>query len=249
MNKNNDAPVNAGGKECLLKAEQGVALPAQTSSVGKFADATALLNAYNELQSEFTKRSQRLRELERENELLRQEQVGMRAESEVVQDETGSAAEERAQKISCEADERIADTGEKIFDENISVDDDLIAEEVGRFLSENPEAGLYADEIVSFAAACGEAEKGFLERAYLKVVKGMLERERERLNDGYLLERARSTPAVRDEIIRGYLADVHSAKGMRLLTGEGGVSSLAPPLKPSSIAEAGEMARSVLRKK
>lgn len=244
MNKNNDAPVNAGGKERLLNTEQGVALPADTPSVGKFADATVLLNAYNELQSEFTKRSQRLRELERENELLRQEQVGMRAESEVVQDETGSAAEERAHKTSCVADERIADA-----DENIPCEDDRIADEVGRFLSENPEAGLYADEIVDLAAACGEVEKGFLERAYLKVVKGMLERERERLNDGYVLERARSTPAVRDEIIRGYLADVHAAKGMRLLTGEGGASSLAPPLKPSSIAEAGEMARSVLRKK
>ena len=33
-------------------------------SYGKFKDATALLNAYNQLQSEFTKRCQRVKELE-----------------------------------------------------------------------------------------------------------------------------------------------------------------------------------------
>ena len=36
----------------------------QTVSYGKFKDATALLNAYNALESEFTKRCQRIKELE-----------------------------------------------------------------------------------------------------------------------------------------------------------------------------------------
>ena len=36
----------------------------QTVSLGKFKDANALLNAYNSLQSEFTKRCQRVKELE-----------------------------------------------------------------------------------------------------------------------------------------------------------------------------------------
>ena len=37
---------------------------AETVSVGKFKDADALLKAYNSLQSEFTKRCQRVKELE-----------------------------------------------------------------------------------------------------------------------------------------------------------------------------------------
>lgn len=230
--KDNNAPVNAGGKEFLQNAEQDAALPANASSVGRFADANALLKAYNELQSEFTKRSQRLRELERENQALKQEQIEACAASDAVQDETGSATEERAVSTSCF-------TGE----------DERIAEEVAKFLSENPEAGLYADEIVVQAETDGVCERGFLDRAYLRVLKGMLKREQERINDGFILEKARSTPAVRDEIIRGYLADVHALKGMRLLNGGIGASSVAPPLKPSSIAEAGEMACSVLRKK
>ena len=36
----------------------------QTVSLGKFKDVNALLNAYNSLQSEFTKRCQKLKELE-----------------------------------------------------------------------------------------------------------------------------------------------------------------------------------------
>ena len=36
----------------------------ENCSYGKFKDATALLNAYNQLQSEFTKRCQRIKELE-----------------------------------------------------------------------------------------------------------------------------------------------------------------------------------------
>ncbi len=42
-------------------------------SLGKFKDAQALFDAYNSLQSEFTRRCQRVKELERENERLNKE--------------------------------------------------------------------------------------------------------------------------------------------------------------------------------
>lgn len=46
-------------------AEEGVKGGAEGEiSLGKFKDVTALLNAYNSLQSEFTKRCQRIKELE-----------------------------------------------------------------------------------------------------------------------------------------------------------------------------------------
>ena len=45
------------------KAEQ-TQTETQTVSYGKFKDANALLNAYNSLQAEFTKRCQRIKELE-----------------------------------------------------------------------------------------------------------------------------------------------------------------------------------------
>ena len=44
-----------------------------TEEFGKFKDAKSLLNAYNALQSEFTRRCQKVKELERENLLLHKE--------------------------------------------------------------------------------------------------------------------------------------------------------------------------------
>lgn len=45
-----------------------------TEYYGKFKDAKSLLNAYNALQSEFTRRCQKVKELERENLLIKREQ-------------------------------------------------------------------------------------------------------------------------------------------------------------------------------
>ncbi len=55
---------NAFGAESVASAEE----PVQAStavSLGKFKDVNALLAAYNSLQAEFTKRCQRIKELER----------------------------------------------------------------------------------------------------------------------------------------------------------------------------------------
>ena len=45
-------------------AEQSVGETAEEVSLGKFKDVNALLSAYNSLQAEFTKRCQRIKELE-----------------------------------------------------------------------------------------------------------------------------------------------------------------------------------------
>ncbi len=46
-----------------------------TDNLGKFKDVKSLLNAYNALQSEFTRRCQRVKELERENLQISKEQL------------------------------------------------------------------------------------------------------------------------------------------------------------------------------
>jgi hypothetical protein len=45
-----------------------------TENLGKFKDVKSLLNAYNALQSEFTRRCQKVKELERENSQIKKEQ-------------------------------------------------------------------------------------------------------------------------------------------------------------------------------
>ncbi len=60
---------NVEQTEVMAQTEQGVAIDdnganSTEASYGKFKDANALLQAYNSLESEFTKRCQRIKELE-----------------------------------------------------------------------------------------------------------------------------------------------------------------------------------------
>lgn len=52
-----------------------------TEQYGKFKDVKSLLDAYNSLQSEFTRRCQRVKELERENGVLQAENVKMTSDA------------------------------------------------------------------------------------------------------------------------------------------------------------------------
>lgn len=58
-NTTTDVPVTAEAAEAEVKTEQAA------TGLGKFKSVDALLEAYNNLEAEFTRRSQRLRELER----------------------------------------------------------------------------------------------------------------------------------------------------------------------------------------
>ncbi|MBO5714077.1 MAG: hypothetical protein J6R83_01480, partial [Clostridia bacterium] len=77
----------------------------QTVSLGKFKDANALLNAYNSLQSEFTKRCQRVKELEsalsvdKENSIKENSPTEKVKEQEQAHQETKGITEEDKQNI------------------------------------------------------------------------------------------------------------------------------------------------------
>lgn len=244
MNERNNECENviAGGKQDLGEKEQAVVvIPEQAVSFGKFASAQELLNAYNSLQAEFTKRSQQLRQLEREiserNEQTEQqsgEPVLTEASANVVQDETGSAAVGLA-------DESEAST-------LTEYEEGQLADEVAVFLSANPEAVIYAEEIAEKSSQSGYLGSGFLQNAYLAVLKDKLRAEKEKINDEFILEKAQAIPFVKQKIIRDYLNEVSLNKGARLIAG-GGESVILPPSRPKDISQAGEMAFKILKKK
>ena len=62
MEKENIDTTKASAQGTEVQMEIGAAVPAD--GLGKFKSVDALLNAYNSLEAEFTRRSQRLRELE-----------------------------------------------------------------------------------------------------------------------------------------------------------------------------------------
>ena len=95
--KDNSHPVDT---EIEVKGDE-----TQTVSLGKFKDANALLNAYNSLQSEFTKRCQRVKELEsalsvdKENSIKENSPTEKVKEQEQAHQETKGITEEDKQNI------------------------------------------------------------------------------------------------------------------------------------------------------
>ena len=233
----------AGGKKLECENEQGDAVIVEcTHSLGRFADANELLNAYNSLQAEFTKRSQQLRRLERELSAKELEQTNAQsgepaqteASAEIIQDETGSVVKDLA-------DERL-DSNSPEYDEG------YIAGEVAKFLSVNPEAVEYAEEIAQRSSESGYLGSGFLQNAYLSVLRDKLKAERDKITEQFILERAINSPSVKQKIIRDYLSEVTQNRGARLISG-GGESIVMPPSRPKDISQAGEMAYKILKNK
>ncbi len=165
-----------------------------SAGLGKFKSVDALLQAYESLQAEFTRRSQRLKKLEKETENRAKER------------DLATGAE-KLRKI---AEERKAEAAE--FDS---------------FVAELEERARPAIDTVE-AEEAGEspfvAEK----------------REVEPLSSDQLYQKAVSDENVRLKIIGEYLSSLGKT-GVPLMRGGAG-TLVAPPIKPKSVEEAGNMA-------
>lgn len=169
------------------------------TSVGKFKDAKSLLEAYNSLQAEFTRRSQKLRELEG---ALEQKQ-------------------DKSETVPCQ----------KQCGEN---EEEAASEFVGRY----PKAEGLLDEIKKKAGE--KITKENLERAYIDILQ---ERERALSDEDVLSEIALGNEKIKDKVIRKYLKDISGIAPSSVLLADSGASFVAaPPKRPKSINEAGELA-------
>lgn len=190
----------------------------QTStSLKKFKDVKSLEKAYGSLESEFTKRSQRIKELEGKVAELTEFKLGAEKEKAALEAERGA----RENK----------ENGERGLSG---------AEE---FYKKFPEAAKYAEKIADFAES-GEnlSDKEFLEKAYVKCLLREAEELRAKLSDEeFLYGQIESTP-IKDRVIKAYLSGVkNSPKTPYLLRGDGNIAVL-PPVKPKTLAEAGKLA-------
>lgn len=166
-----------------------------SAGLGKFKSVDALLQAYESLQAEFTRRSQRLKKLEKETENRAQER------------DLATGAE-KLRKI---AEERKAETAE--FDS---------------FVAELEERGARPATDSTDSAEAGMrplvAEKS----------------EAEPLSSDTLYQKAVSDENVRLKIIGEYLSSLGKT-GVPLMRGGAG-TLVAPPVRPRSVEEAGNMA-------
>lgn len=236
----------------------------------KFKDVESLCKAYNSLQSEFTKRSQRIKELEGENVKLQTLLNNKQNEFEN-QDETAASIEnsidETEKEKSFSNKEESVDNGliwelvqaksqldgsnavkENSVDLASAQSDVLAGERLGKvleFFKDFPDALKYATEIGCIA--CGKNfSKDDLLKAYINILQS---RGNSFLNgcDNGKIDDEDLPVSVKERIIKEYLSNLRSQPTKTILLGGKGEIPLTPPFKPQSIAEAGALAKNLIK--
>ena len=191
----------------------------------KFKDVDALARAYNSLQAEFTRRSQRLKELERmvENSGLKGEETLMPSAAEKLRKtaEAVKAEEREFNRFVSELEGGVRPESE--IENKQEPNDETPNEEIGARFEEQ---ALEESDTTPFSAEDATS-----------VASG---RERDELSAEELYQRASRDESVRLKIIGEYLASVGKAGAP--LTKKGGNSAITPPMKAKSIEDAGSMA-------
>lgn len=207
----------------IAEAKENTGAAATEVSLGKFKDVGSLLKAYENLESEFTRRSRRLKELE--GEVLRnKEEITRRgASSENLKGLGEGSSPEKTDETKnggAKKDKREGD-----LPENVAVETSEKGAESGRIDDENrksaeKEDGKTDDKAESTGKTDGKGEKTE------KAEKG------EETADGY---------DAMEEIIKKYLLSV--MKSRPPVTPASGTAVVVPPRKPKSFEEAGMLVK------
>ena len=181
-----------------MEQEQISDIPASSdknteNSYGKFKTADELLKAYNALESEFIKRSQKLKEYEKKAE--------------------GKSFYESARDLA----------------------------------RKYPIAEKYAEEIANEVASAETQEKTNLEEALIKVLSSKIKTPDQMAKDETVIGKVLSDENNRDYIIKGYLDQINGQNAPVVMP-DGGEMPMVKPYKPSSIKEAGELAKMIIKK-
>ena len=171
-----------------------------STNYGKFKDAESLLKAYNSLEAEFTKKSQRLSLLETENE-MNLNQISKQAEQE-------KRVEEFITKFE-------------------------IAKPFGSALKESLKQNENAD--------IKDEALNLISKSY-KTAE-FYSQDEEFLNN-YIF----SNQEIKDKIVKEYLSKVTQNSPIKVENGAGSIT-LTPPKKPTTIKEAGRLAKSIIKQK
>ncbi len=211
------------GAECCPKENVSTVL-------GKFKDVDALARAYESLQAEFTRRSQKLRSLEQEMEDFKRADEPSGAEK---LRKTARARREEAKEF----DAFVAQVGERSVKEKAKREEPVEDEQAKGSLEKSaPEKS-------------GEGIKGEGAKSPFTVSEGEEEtsaKEKESLPSEELFKRAFDDEKVRLRIVGEYLASL-GRSGVSLTGGGAGVLA-TPPVKAKTVGQAGDMALLYFRK-
>lgn len=236
------------------EAEKITGVADDAVSLGKFKDVKSLLTAYENLESEFTRRSRRLKELEGIVSERKGETTPTGASPETVATDGGTAknpivAEATAEKaISDEASgERKADKANPTpnADKNEKTENDESGEK------SSAGAGDKNAEIMARLLSLEKSVAEFLNKKSAENAETAetAENAKNAISDE-TAEKTTGGEGVRgeydaEEIVKAYLLNV--MRGKTTVPAGGGAAIVAPPHKPKSFAEAGKLAAASIK--
>ena len=236
------------------EAEKITGVADDAVSLGKFKDVKSLLTAYENLESEFTRRSRRLKELEGIVSERKGETTPTGASPETVATDGGTAknpivAEATAEKaISDDANgERKADKANPTpnADKNEKTENDESGEK------SSAGAGDKNAEIMARLLSLEKSVAEFLNKKSAENAENAetAENAKSAVSDE-AAEKTTGGEGVRgeydaEEIVKAYLLNV--MRGKTTVPAGGGAAIVAPPHKPKSFAEAGKLAAASIK--
>lgn len=187
------------------------------SPYGKFKDANSLLSAYNSLQAEFTKKCQRLNEIEKQFNLSKQSEI----------------------------DIKVKQVDAKSVSATTRVYDDEFQSKVAEFVSAHPLAKTYATEISEEmindnSMTIERAYDKILAKHHVEPSE--LVSDEKFLND-YIY----SNRQIRDRVLQEFFEGIQSNPVPKLIGLDRGEISVSKPLTPTSIDDAGKLALDLLK--
>ncbi len=206
----------------IAEAKENTGAAATEVSLGKFKDVGSLLKAYENLESEFTRRSRRLKELE--GEVLRnREEITRRGASSVIPKGLGEGSSPEKADESKNGGEK-KDKREGDLPENAAANEtpEKGAESDGRIDDENRKSAEKED---------GKTD-GIADSTEKTDEKGEKTEQSEGAADGY---------NAMEEIIKKYLLSI--IKSRPPVTPASGTAVVVPPRKPKSFEEAGMLVK------
>jgi hypothetical protein len=190
--------------------------------LGKFKDVKTLMEAYTNLEAEFTRRSQRLKELENANKVKEKSDLG---------DAANTADENEDEKLEAAIDK--ADLG---GEQTLREDAQDLEKENG---TENAPCAVQAETPQKLTQDVQQDEK---------ISNPLLPSHgQEVLDKDKLVEAALQNEEVKNAVIAAYLAGAARNKGVQFIAG--GVNVPAQRRAPANVKEAGKLAQEFLNKR
>ena len=233
------------------EAEKITGVTDDAVSLGKFKDVKSLLTAYENLESEFTRRSRRLKELEGIVSERKGETTSTDASPETVAIDGGTAKISVAANAAAEkaiSDE--SDRERKVEKANSTPNADKDEKSEKNESGEKSSAGV-EDKNAEVMARLLSLEKSVAEFLNKKSAENAVNAETAKnAANAEAVEKTTGGEGDKreydaDEIVKAYLLNV--MRGKTTVPAGGGAAIVAPPHKPKSFAEAGELAAASIK--